>query len=276
MQFERSRDCRNALLRQLRSVVLLTAMSAIRSDLSAQTRSVGAELWGHVLLAGDTIGVPGVLVEVMGLSASTTTSRTGFYRLASLKPGAQTLRVRRLGYQSVTIALALVEDQTLKQDIRLELLPTRLTEVRIQGQVRKVPPRFEDVYRRMSTANGSFFTREDIESLNPTDVQALLLRVGTVRISSAGIQFAKCNEGGNLVLSPQGGKVQIYIDGLRMTGRSAPIREKDPIAVEQREVLRMVNPTQIQAIEVYSGVSRIPGEFLEDACAVIAIWTRSY
>jgi hypothetical protein len=32
----------------------------------------------------------------------------------------------------------------------------------------------------------------------------------------------------------------------------------------------------IQAIEVCPGVGQIPAEFLADACAVIAIWTKSY
>jgi hypothetical protein len=29
-------------------------------------------------------------------------------------------------------------------------------------------------------------------------------------------------------------------------------------------------------MEVYTGIARIPGEYLEDACAVIAIWTKAY
>ena len=41
-------------------------------------------------------------------------------------------------------------------------------------------------------------------------------------------------------------------------------------------VLELVPPTAIQAIEVYRGVAQIPAEFLDDACAVIAIWTKSY
>ena len=102
------------------------------------------------------------------------------------------------------------------------------------------------------------------------------MQVPTVRVNFNGIQFARCNDGGNLALSPGGGKVHIYIDGLRMTGRITMTGVENAIAAEQREVLRLVLPTQVQAIEVYSGVARIPGEFLEDACAVIAIWTRSY
>ena len=40
--------------------------------------------------------------------------------------------------------------------------------------------------------------------------------------------------------------------------------------------LRGVHPLSVEAMEVYTGVAQIPAEFLEDACAVIVIWTRSY
>ena len=249
------------------------------TTVDGQRPTVGAELWGRVLLAGDTVALPGTVVEVVGLPSRVTSSQTGFYRFAQLPQGPQQLRVRHIGYESVSIPVELKDGEAERRDISLTRLATTLTEVRIEGQVRKVPPRFQEVYRRMSTATGKFFTREDIDLLNPTDVLSLLDQVPTARVSRTGIKFARCNEGGQLALSRVGGKVQIWIDGLRMTGRATTPRGRDDdnaIAAEQREVLRMVSPSQVQAIEVYSGVSRIPGEFLDDACAVIAIWTKSY
>ena len=256
-------------------MLVLVGVRAAGLDVAAQQPRRDAELWGHVITVGDSVGVAGATID-LAPGRRTSTTATGFYRLASLDAGVHALTVRRLGYRSVTMQVNIEDASALRQDVTLEPIPQQLTEVRIEGRVRKVPPRFDDVYRRMSTAWGSFFTREDIEQLNPPDIQSLLQRVGTVRVNMSGIQFAKCNEGGNLALGPGGGKVQIYIDGLRMTGRTQNFLDKDATAVEQREVLRMVNPSQIQAIEVYSGVSRIPGQFLEDACAVIAIWTKSY
>ena len=45
---------------------------------------------------------------------------------------------------------------------------------------------------------------------------------------------------------------------------------------DMMHTLAAVNPTSIQAIEVYRGASQLPAEFLDDACAVIAIWTKAY
>lgn len=248
---------------------------ALGASAHAQTSAHDGELWGHVLAAGDSAGVAGAIIELVP-GRTTTASPSGFYRIASLASGAYLMTVRRLGYRSATVQVNVEDAHALRQDVVLEPLPQQLTEVRIEGRVRKVPPRFEDVYRRMSTATGSFFTREDIDRMQPPSIESLLQQVGTVRINVDGIQFAKCNEAGNLAISKGGGKLQIYIDGLRMTGRTSPIDSRSPIAAEQAEVLHMVNPSQVQALEVYSGVSRIPGQFLEDACAVIAIWTKSY
>jgi hypothetical protein len=247
------------------------ALSA-SAPVHAQAPRLDGELWGHILTAGDSTGVAEATIALVP-GRTTTTSQSGFYRLASLGTGSYLMTVRRLGYRSVTVQVSIEDSHALRQDVILEPLPQQLTEIRIEGRVRKVPPRFEDVYRRMSTATGSFFTREDIDRMQPPSIESLLERVGTVRVNEKkGVQFAKCNEGGNLALGAGGGKVQIYIDGLRMTGREP----NNSVAAEQAEVLHMVNPSQIQALEVYSGVSRIPGQFLEDACAVIAIWTKAY
>lgn len=268
-------------MRTRRSRILFAAISAALSAFQpawAQERPVGAELWGRVFQAGDTLALPGALIEVMGEARSSTTSRAGLYRLVGLAPGPHMLRVRLLGYHSVTLEVDVEEGRTDRRDFPLERQATTLPEVRIEGRLRRVPPRYDDVYRRMTTANGKFFTREDIESQNPQDVQSLLQQVPTARVTNRGIvQFAKCDEGGASLFSSgrRTTGVQVYIDGYRMTGR---IRNGgfDPNFSEQREVLRLVIPSQIQAIEVYTGVSRIPGVFLDDACAVIAIWTRSY
>jgi hypothetical protein len=61
--------------------------------------------------------------------------------------------------------------------------------------------------------------------------------------------------------------VQVYIDGTRVTNS-----KDDTVA----EALRLVTPRDIEVMEVYSGVARLPAEFLEDACAVIVIWTKSH
>lgn len=203
------------------------ATSMVGPDLLAQESRGGGEIWGRIHQAGDTLSLPGALVEAVGTGVSSAASRAGLYRMVRLRSGPHVVRVRLLGYRSVTLEVDLQDSQSAHRDIPLERLSVTLPEVRIEGQLRRVPSRFEDVYRRMTTANGKFFTREDIELLSPPDVQGLLMRVPTVRVNVHGIQFAKCDVGGAYALVRGGGRantgVQIYIDGYRVTGRSAPI-----------------------------------------------------
>ena len=82
--------------------------------------------------------------------------------------------------------------------------------------------------------------------------------------------------------APQTAHVQVYVDGVRMTrSGAAQIAGASPSAgpdddYDVEHALKLVPPTAIQAMEIYTGVAQIPAEFLEDACAVIAIWTKSY
>jgi len=111
-------------------------------------------------------------------------------------------------------------------------------------------------------------------------VQSLMNLVPTVYVNDRGITFQRCNAGfQGLSISPfnraaGGGAgpeaqkvVQVYIDGTRVT------MDKNASVLD---AIGLVHPRDIQAVEVYTGVARIPAEFLNDACAVIAIWTKSY
>jgi len=254
---------------------LLVSTSGLGSMLHAQTPRVGADAVGRVFQVGDSIGLPGALVEVVGQGIRSMANRVGRYRLVGLVPGPHVLQVRLMGYLKKTLQVNLQQGRLSQLDISLDRFPNALTEVRIEGQRRRVPPRYEDVYRRMKVASGKFFTREDIDRFNPLDVQSLLMQAPTVHVNRSGITFARCNGAAATGGSGLGGSpgVQIWIVGNRMTGR---LLRNRPDPDEQREVLQQVHPSQIQAIEIYSGVARIPGEFLDDACAVIAIWTKSY
>lgn len=253
-----------------RSVAVLALLTNLGVELHAQAPSPGV-LRGRVFEARDTIGVAVASIDVVGSGRSVTATSTGDFEMRGLPDGRYTLQVRRLGYARRDVDVDYRAESGLVVNVGMERAARALTRVLIEGKMRWVPPRLEEVYWRMAHANGRFFTREDIDQMNPIDVKSLVQLVPTARVSDAGISFAKCDRSGAYLFSSatQTTNVQIWIDGMRMTGRSG-----GGSAEEQREVLGMVIPSQIQAIEVYSGVARIPAEFLEDACAVIAIWRK--
>lgn len=146
--------------------------------------------------------------------------------------------------------------------------PTALPTVKVQGRVVSVPPRYEAAYKRAASGRGYYFTREEIEATNPIDLEALLLRVPTVQVNDRGVTFARCQAGLPSPGEPaRPARVQVFIDE-----RRASLTDADAV----RQLLNSISVSSVQLMEVYTGVSRIPGEFVNDSCAVIVIWTKSY
>ena len=251
-----------------------------------KTQGTVAVLSGRVTQAGDTaVLVPGAEIQLVGSGMRRWADNHGRFSFPGVPPGSYELRVRMLGYQPFAARAEIEEGRVYDQDIELMRLATALTEVRIQGQRVKVPARYEDVYRRGALGYGTFFTREQIEKRNPVDIAALLQEIPGVFIHASWpqtIDFKRCSDN----------KVQVYIDGVRMTRYGGPrastmTPEKktgpsmsqagSPIDWDNlHHTLELVPPTAIQAMEVYRAVAEIPVEFLDDACAVIAIWTKAY
>jgi hypothetical protein len=241
---------------------LAAAMFVAPMQSPAQTPSGTSVLSGRVTQAGDTtIGVGGADIEILGTALRRSANGEGRFRFADIEPGSYALRVRSIGYQTTSLSVLLVQGRTTQVNVELRRFPNALTEVRIEGRIVKVPARFEGVYARAAKGEGKFFTREDIDRLNPYDVLSLLSLVPTVYTNDGGVRFERCRPG------VQAEKVQVYIDGTRMTALAS---------TSVSEALRLVHPRDIQAMEVYTGVARLPAEFVNDACAVIAIWTKSY
>jgi hypothetical protein len=143
-------------------------------------------------------------------------------------------------------------------------LPT----VTVNGRTVSVPARFKDAYARAAGGRGYYFTRADIEAQNPSDLGALLMRVPTVQITANNMTFQKCQQGLQTLYGPEASRVQVYVDEHRQTANMSP--------AEVLDLIKSISPQSIELMEVYPSVSRIPGEFVNDACAVIVIWTKSY
>jgi hypothetical protein len=172
------------------------------------------------------------------------------------------------GVAAAALTAAGQTDTTRKSDTTAATATPVLPTVVVSGRRVLVPTRYAAAYKRAAAGRGYYFTREEIDATGPQDLEALLLRVPTVLMNDRGVSFAKCQAG---LPSPGGimqkARVQVYIDD-----RRASLNDADGV----RQVLQSIPVSSVQLMEVYTGVSRIPGEFVNDACAVIVIWTKSY
>jgi hypothetical protein len=188
--------------------------------------------------------------------------------LVALPPGQYVIHARRFGYHEAFDTIQVRDGETPERELLLRRVTQELREVVISGRSLTFPRFFEAAYKRAAGGRGSFFTREDIEQLNANDYQTLLNRIPGVSANQRGVTFQRCQVGLEIVSRPESKpKVQVWIDGHRST-----LDADDFNGIYA--ILRIVNPQRIQIMEIYSGVSNIPADFLADACAVILIWTK--
>ncbi len=193
----------------------------------------------------------------------------GDLRISELDEGLHAITVRRLGFMPVTRSLDLTRAGARVDTVFLERLPSLLAEVNVRGRMVVVPTRFVDVLRRAESGWGTLFTREDFKTA--PDVKSLLSKLPGIITEDHTVAFRRC--------AGPASKVQVYVDGVRVTmipQVSSPEAMGSGGDDEITMILKTVNPSAIEFVEVYRGVAQIPADFVNDACAVIAIWTKAY
>lgn len=254
------------LRRALAACAAALVVSAGVAGGQANERQV--RLAGRALDAQSGAPLSGTTVEITGRQALVTDS-SGTFLFAGLPPGRYVVRARRVGYAEAVDTIAAHEPRTYEVGLALKRAPVELKEIVVSGRQVHYSPFFEPAYRRAASGRGYFITREMIEEWNARDYEALLNHVPTVRANNRGITFQRCQAGLEAAHKWDAqAKVQVWIDGFRVAEPQSP--------ASVREILATVPPQSIQIMEVYPSVSSIPGDFLSDACAVIAIWTKRY
>ena len=235
--------------------LVLVAAQALRPQLAqAQT----ATIRGSVV---DSTGRPiaGAVVSVDGTPGVTATDVGGSFVFRGVPPGARIVRVRAVGWKPVAFEIDLEPGAERTGKIGLERAVVRLSELKAIGDSGMDTPAARRLggfeFRRRHNA-GTFRDRTAIDRLNALLTGDLLRNIPGVRVVSGAIdthvKFMRCLE-----------RVSVWIDGDK-------VRTSGP-----DEALGLISPNDIEAIEVYRGVSQIPAEFLDDSCAAIVIWTRA-
>ena len=220
-------------------------------------------LTGRLIDATDSAAVSGAEVIVSG-ERRVRSNGQGVFRVADLKPGRHGVSVRMLGYRVHSDSIDVVGGGDLTLDVYLARVPQLLSQMVVKGRSLRVLAGFEDVYRRANLSNGVLVTREQIDSLNPKDVVALVNATGPFRASpnrdsNDRLRSSRCQ---SFPGSAGGPPVTLFLNGVPLN---------NTLAIN--EILDHMAPSGIQAVEMYNGASSVPATF-QPACGVIAIWTR--
>lgn len=249
------------VMSRVASILLVLAMAG-RATAQAQTGGVQGVIR---LLNSKREPVANVELSLTPGDRVTRSDSAGRFRFVALPLGRYLMAARKIGFAPEFVVVEADSTDAAPVELFLDARAQRLATVTINGQRVTYPVRLMDAYTRAARGTGSFFTAEQIDSLFPLDVHSLLTRIPGVHVNGPTIEFVRCRE-----MSSATQRVQVYVDGQQRTRYGL----NGENTVRATEALRDIVPSSIQLIEVYSGVARVPGEYLSDACAVILVWLK--
>ena len=251
----------------LREIVLLTVSL---SPLSAQGNRGLGTLLGTVKAADDGTPLPFARISIIGTRQTTVTAADGAFIILQVAPGVRVIQVRLVGYRTLLTSVT-VADDTARMQITLATLAVSLDPVEVTGRAAPRMPAMQGFEERRRHAQGHFMNRAEILRIQPRRFTDLLRRIPGVQLQPTSGPY----DGGQVVrmsrtIGVNGSRacpVLYYVNG-------SPFPVTGDIPVDQ-----FIDPNDVAAIEVYSGMSQIPPEFLSSShdarCGVVVIWTIS-
>jgi hypothetical protein len=235
--------------------LVLVAGTALAQD-TLRTASVQpARVIGRVT---DTAGVrlTGAEISVLQSELRTLSDDSGDFSLDAIPSGIVVFSVRRLGYEAATFTAVLKPGKAHRVTFSLNEVAQELPGMTVREQ--GLPTGWLAVFEKRRTTNrGTFFTRKDIEKRSArvaSDVMRLV----------PGVQVVQTRMGQQLMMTRGAGArrcfPQLYVHSTPYSGMIDDFPASD-----------------IEAIEVYSGISEIPAELNtmgRPVCAAVVIWTR--
>ena len=252
---------RTSRVRARQLVLLALGLACVSRAVRAQTpQATPASAPGTAKLIGtvtDTAGAPLARAEVWLIAVSelrTISNDSGHFELPGLPAGTVTLGVRRLGYESATFTAMLKPGKTHRATFPLTPSAQALSEVKVQDTASTWLSQFEE---HRSMHRGTFITRRDFEKQNLRIATDILRRV-------PGVQVVPTRTGTSVQMMRGAGArrciPQLYVHETPYSGNFDDF-----------------TPDDIEALEVYVGISEIPPDLItlgRPICAAIVIWTR--
>jgi hypothetical protein len=258
------------------AIVLAVAGSlALATDIRAQTTRIE----GRVVDGASGVPIASAEVRLYALTGNTEyrafTQDGGSFTITGVAAGRYVAQAHRIGYvlreDTVRIGVGAVE----RLNIILMPDPVPLPGVPAEGRTRMPPDVMAGFWERRDRHTGYFMTREDIDRLRPHRMADLFRRIPGTQIQLIGdgpvaISGRVRNADGRPCVPA------MFVDGI-------------PYVMTERG-LDDFSPANIEAVEVYSGASRIPAQFNmtgrvqprwrndqiigNPRCGVIVLWTR--
>ena len=252
-------------MRSFTTAILAAAAlgAALGSPAGAQERR--STIKGTVVTTSTLAPVVGAQVALVGAGRTVRTDKSGAFVFDSLMAGTYLIQVRGVGDETPMTQVPLGRREIIDLEVKLgkadavllpELVATAPEPVKpdnwIEGM--RLPSEF---VTRKKIGMGQYITREEILERRPPTVADLFRGVRGLVLS--------CRAG---VCVPR---------PVRASANCNPIVVVDRVSVDASVLSGMV-PNDLEAIEIYLGMSTVPAEYLQATdraqCGMIVVWTR--
>lgn len=254
------RPARTSMPRTL-ALVLSCSVFLAAGQVAAQSIS------GVVADAGTREPVGGAEITLRGPDGATHgrtgTDEAGQFIIYPPTPGAWTLTVQRIGFETVTSEpLAVHDGEWVEVEISLLAHAIPLEPIVVTTRRSTRSPAIQRFYDRRDQARrgglGHFIVREDIERISPHRPTDLLRTAPGVRVVRGAVGR------GEGVRMASGCIPAIYVDGMQLNRSRRSDSMDDYVTV-----------LDIEGIEVYRGASSQVGSFHDPSgCGLVMVWTR--
>ena len=258
------RSSRTCLLRLLAFALILWT-SAWMGSAHAQEPGT-ASVYGCVREhdRDDPIAQVRVILSPGGLEAVTTP--TGRFALEAIPFGRYEIRFERVGYLTRVDSMTVGSGNPVDITVRLATTPIELEP--IEAVARSGSLSRDGFYdRRELGAQGTFFTRVDIDRRHPATLTDLVRAAPATMVIDGGpgralLRFSRQVGMGTSGLP--GCEPAVFLDGMLIQDQSREPRLTD---------FNRVAPSAVEAIEMYVGANT-PLEYRRNPCGSVLIWTR--
>jgi hypothetical protein len=266
---------------------------AIAGGLGSGSRVLAqAELQGRVFADSARRPVMNAEVAIPRLGLRTLSDSLGRYRLRAIPRGEHLVITRAVGFRPDSAMTALDGDEALVRDVVLKPPMTSLATVAVRETPTMLPRGKMGPYEmRKATGVGHFIDRDllakdehrGLGDILQSNVPGLAIYRGSgsrtwaaTSRNRSSAKCAMCKVSKNEMLdgfdvaagAPLACYLDVYLDGVQVYNSSA---RQMPLFN-----LNSMSPSEIQAIEVYSGPSQIPAQYNKTSggCGVMLVWTR--
>lgn len=223
---------------------------------STHRDSLPAVLIGHVIDSAGTAIAGAEISLLRHETIRTVTNDSGAFRLSGIPAGTNIFAVRRIGFQAATFTAVLRSGRVSRANFPLSASVQALDPVQVSDTA-VVSHWLDEFNSRRAEHRGTFITRDQIVARNNRTGADILRTIPGVRVTQ--------NRTGRTIVLFERTVTRpclptMYVQGMPYSGQ-----------------IDDFNADDIEAAEVYTGVSEIPPEFdrgNRGVCGVIALWMR--